>query len=146
MVKETRSYIEMLRKFGGDIGLPKLDVDKLIEGHRKNIDALSQSAEIAVKGTQSVAQKQREVLEAGLREATALARAFQPLGNPQENLSRQTEFARKVFDIAVQGTKETAELTKQSTSEAVKIIQERLKDSLQEIRGSVTRPEKPAKT
>ncbi|MGX5803447.1 phasin family protein [Bradyrhizobium sp. Arg314] len=114
-------------------------MDKLIEGHRKNIDALGHSAEIAVKGTQSVAQKQREVLEAGLREATALARAFQPLGSPQETLSRQTEFARKVFDIAVEGTKETAQMTRQSTADAVKIIKDRLKDNLEEIRGSVSR-------
>ena len=140
MAEQTQSYIEMLRKFGSDIGLPKLDVDKLIESHRKNIDALGQSAEVAVKGTQSVAQKQREVLEAGLREATALARAFQPLGSPQENLARQAEFARKVFDIAVQGTRETAQLTRQSATDAAKIIQDRLKDSLQEIRGSVSGP------
>src|SRR3954466_9325926 len=95
----------MLKKFGSDIGLPKLDVDRLVEGQSKTIDALGQSAEIAVNGAHSVAQKQREILEAGVREASALTRAFQPRGNPQENLSRQTEFARKVFDIAVQGLK-----------------------------------------
>jgi phasin family protein len=145
MTKDTQTYIDMLRKFGSDIGLPKLDVDRLIEGHRKNIDALSQSAKVAVKGTQSVAEKQRDVLEAGLREATSLARAFQPLGNPKENIARQTEFARKVFDIAVEGTKESAQLARQSTGDAVKIIQSRLKESLEEIRGSVSRPEKSVK-
>ena len=73
MTQDTTSYIEMLRKFGSDLGLPKLDVDKLIEAQKKNIDALSESARVAAQGAQSVAQKQREVLEAGLREATTLA-------------------------------------------------------------------------
>jgi hypothetical protein len=63
----------MLRKFGSDLGLPKVDVDMLIEGHKKNIDALSQSATVTAQGAQSMAQKQREIFEAGLQEATKLA-------------------------------------------------------------------------
>src|SRR6266850_807071 len=47
MTQDTTSYIEMLRKFGSDLGLPKLDVDKLIEAKKKNIDALSESARVA---------------------------------------------------------------------------------------------------
>src|SRR5438876_11101682 len=127
MTQDTTSYIEMLRKFGSDLGLPKLDVDKLIEAQKKNIDALSESAKVAAQGAQSVAQKQREVLEAGLREATTLAREYKPLGKIHENVALQTEFARKVFEIAVQGAQESASTARQSTTEAVKIIQDRVK-------------------
>src|SRR5713226_10137742 len=123
MTQDTTSYIEMLRKFGSDLGLPKLDVDKLIEAQKKNIDALSESARVAAQGGQSVAQKQREVLEAGLREAATLAREYKPLGKVHENVALQTEFARKVFEIAVQGAQESASTARQSTTEAVKIIQ-----------------------
>jgi len=41
MTENVQSYIDMLRNFAGGLGLPKLDVDKLIETHRKNIDALA---------------------------------------------------------------------------------------------------------
>ena len=139
MTQDTTSYIEMLRKFGSDLGLPKLDVDKLIEAQKKNIDALSESARVAAQGAQSVAQKQREVLEAGLREATTLARGYQLLGKLQDNLALQTEFAKKVFEIAVKGAQESATTARQSTGEAVKIIQDRLKESFEEFRGSVSR-------
>ena len=139
MTQDTTSYIEMLRKFGSDLGLPKLDVDKLIEAQKKNIDALSESARVAAQGAQSVAQKQREVLEAGLREATTLARGYQPLGKLQDNLALQTEFAKKVFEIAVKGAQESATTARQSTGDAVKIIQDRLKESFEEFRGSVSR-------
>ena len=139
MTQDTTSYIEMLRKFGSDLGLPKLDVDKLIEAQKKNIDALSQSARVAAQGAQSVAEKQREVLEAGLREAANLARGYQPLGKIQDNLAVQTEFARKVFEIAVKGAQESATTAKQSTSEAAKIVQDRLKESFEEIRASISR-------
>lgn len=139
MTQDTTSYIEMLRKFGSDIGLPKLDVDQLIEAQKKNIDALSQSARVAAQGAQSVAQKQREVLEAGLREATTLARGYQLLGKLPDNLALQTEFAKKVFEIAAKGAQESTTTARQSTGEAVKIIQDRLKESFDEMRGSVSR-------
>jgi phasin family protein len=139
MANETTSYVDMLRKFGGDLGLPKVDVDKLIESHKKNIDALSQSATVAAQGAQSVAQKQREIFEAGLQEATKLAQGYQPLGKLQDNLALQTEFAKKVFEIAVKGAQESTTTARQSTSEAVKIIQDRLKESFDEMRSSVNR-------
>jgi hypothetical protein len=77
---DTSSYIEMLRKFGSDLGLPKMNVDQLVETQKKNIEALGESAKVAAQGAQSVAQKQREVIEAGLREATAFAHEYKPLG------------------------------------------------------------------
>lgn len=134
---DTTSYIDMLRKFGSDLGLPKLNVDELLQAQKKNIDALGQSVKVAAEGAQSVAQKQREVLEAGLREAETLAREYKPLGQMHENIALQTEFARKVFEITVEGARESASTARQSTTEAVKIIQDRVKESLEEIRANV---------
>ena len=138
---DNSSYSDMLRKFGSDLGLPKLNVDELLQTQRKNLEALGQSAKVAAQGAQSVAQKQREVLEAGLREAATLAREYKPLGQIHENLALQTEFARKVFDIAVKGAQDSASTARQSTTEAVKIIQDRMKENFDEFRASV-RPNK----
>ena len=46
---DTSSYIEMLRKFGSDLGLPKMNVDQLVETQKKNIEALGQSAKVAAQ-------------------------------------------------------------------------------------------------
>jgi phasin family protein len=139
MMTDTTSYIEMLKKFGSDIGLPKLDVDKLIETHKKNIDALGQSAKVAAQGAQSVAQKQREVVEAGLREAATLAREYKPLDKVHENVAAQTEFASKVLEITLKGAVDSVTTARQSTADAVKIVQDRVKESLEEIRASIGR-------
>ena len=141
MTKESQSLADMLRGFASNIGLPQVDVEKLIETNRKNIEALAASATFAAGAAQSLAQKQRQVLEASLREAQALARDLKPLGSAQENLAKQTEFARKVFDISLQGAREAAQTSKQSAAVQVKIVQERMKASLEEIRASLTRPE-----
>jgi len=139
MTNETQSYVDMLRTFASNVGLPNVDVEKLIESNRKNIEALAASAKVAAGTAQSMAQKQREVLEASLREAQALARDYGPLGSARENLAKQTEFARKMFDISLQGAREAAETSRQSTAEQMKIIQERMKAGLEEIRASMSR-------
>jgi hypothetical protein len=41
-----------------------------------------------------------------------------------------------MFEIAVQGAQESASTARQSTTEAVKIIQDRVKESFEEIRAS----------
>src|SRR5260370_738588 len=106
---DTISYIEMLRKLGAALGLPKPNVDQLVETQTKNIEAFGQSAQLVAQGAQSVAQKQRERMKAGLREAMAFARENQALGRVNANLAQQTEVARKIFEIAVKEAQETAD-------------------------------------
>jgi phasin family protein len=126
-------FFDMFRKFGADLQVPQFDLDKMMEVHRKNIEALTASATAMAEGAQTMAQKQREIVEAGLREATALAQEIK--AHSDENLARQTEFAKKVFDIAVRGAQDTAQLTRLSTGDAVKILQNRMRESMEEIRG-----------
>jgi hypothetical protein len=100
----TNPFLDMLRKFGGNLQVPQFDLDRMIEAHRKNIEALTSSATAMAEGGQAMAQKQREIVEASLREASALAHQIKSQG--KQSVARQTEFAKKVFDIAVQGAQD----------------------------------------
>jgi|SRR5208337_2051911 len=140
--KSGQTYMEMLRGFGDKLGLPQIDVEKLIEANRKNLDALNESAVAAAGGAQTVLRKQREVLEAGLREATTLVRGYQPLGDPKETLAKQTEFAKRLSELAVRGAKDSAQTTRESTTEAVMILQDRMKAALEEVRATVRNADK----
>lgn len=140
--KTGQKYMDMVRGFGDKLGLPQIDVEKLIEANRKNLDALNESAVAAAGGAQAVVRKQREVLEAGLREATTLVRGYQPLGDPKETMAKQTEFAKKLFELAVQGAKDSAQTTRELSTEAAKILQDRMKAALEEVRATVSHADK----
>ncbi len=139
MAEDQQSWLEMLRKFGSDLDLPKVDVDKLIEVHRKNLDALQRSAQVSSEGAKSLADKQREIVETAFREAAAMARDFKPTGNPQEIIAKQAEFARKAFDITVQNTRDITELATRTTADATAIIRDRLRESLNELGAGLRR-------
>src|SRR5262245_61073896 len=134
----TQSFLDMIEEFGTGLGVPKVDVDKLIEVHRRNIDALGRSAQVATEGAKSLADKQREIIETAFRETSAMVRDFKPTGDPQEMLVKQTEFARKAFDITLQNSRDIAELAMKTTSDATAIVRERLRESLSELRNSVS--------
>jgi phasin family protein len=136
MSEGSQTIIDMIKKFGTDLKLPSVDMDGVIAHHRKNLEALGQSTKVAAEGAASLAAKQREILEAAMAEMTNLAKGFKMPGTPQEAMTAQTEFAKKAIEAAIQNTKDMAELVQKSNAEALSIIQNRMKESFEEIRSS----------
>src|SRR6266536_929994 len=101
MAEQGQSFTSMFTKLAEDLKLPRVDTEQLIEAHRKNIDALARSAEVASEG------------------------------------AKQAEFAKKAFEAAVRNTRDVAELVQRSSTDALKIIQHRMQQSFEEIRGTV---------
>jgi len=129
---DANPFLDMMRKFGTDLKVPKFALDQMVEAQRKNLEAMASSVSAMTEGAQAMAQKQREIVEASLREATNLAQDLK--AQSDQNVARQTEFTKKVFDIAIKGAQDTAQLTRLSTGEAVKILQERMRAGLDEVR------------
>ena len=75
MTEEAKqSFIHIVRQFALDLGLPSVDVEKLVATHKKNFEALTQTAQIATDSVKSVAAKQKETIESAFREAVEMLR------------------------------------------------------------------------
>ena len=142
MTDATQSYLDILSKFGAELGLPTVDVDRLLEAHKKNIEALANSASVISEGARSVAEKNQEIFEAGLHELTAIARDYRPLAAEADLAEKRVEFAKKVFDAIAKNARDVNDIANQSTKEASRIFQDRLKTSIDEIKASVGKSEK----
>jgi phasin family protein len=114
--------------------MPKVDVDAILDHHRKNFEALEKSARATAAGASSVLSRQREMLEETLHEIAGMARDYKPSGNPREFVDKQADLARKSFETAVRNVSEVAELVKKSGTESVDILRARIKDAMEEIR------------
>lgn len=77
MTKESQSFVDIVRQFASDLGIPKVDVDKLVETHRKNFEALTQTALVASDGVKSLATKQKEMVEFRLSRGSRHGPEFQ---------------------------------------------------------------------
>lgn len=133
---QSQQFIDMFTKLGQDLKLPSVDVQKLVEHHRKNLEALEKSAKVASTGASTMMSKQREIIESTLREMTDMARGFGTGTNPQELVSKQADLAKRTFEAALSNTREMAEIVQKSGSDVFKIMQDRMRESLQEIQAS----------
>jgi phasin family protein len=131
---ETESFMDMFTRFGRELKMPKVDVEAILDHHRKNFEALEKSARASAAGASSVLSRQREMLEESLHEIAGMARDYKPSGNPREFVDKQADLAKKSFETAVKNASEVAEMVKKSGTESVDILRARIKDAMEEIR------------
>ena len=72
-----------------------------------------------------------------MKEVAEMARDYKPGGSPQEMFTKQAEFGKKAMEAAITNTRDIAELVQKSGTDAFKIIQDRMQESYEEIRGSL---------
>ena len=131
-----QSFIDIVRQFALDLGLPKVDVDKLVIAHQKNFVALTQTAQITSESVKSIAAKQKETIESAFREAVEMARSVKLTGDPKELLAKQTEAVNRALDAAVGNTREVAERIQKANADAFKVVADRITESIAEVRQS----------
>jgi phasin family protein len=139
MTQTPQAMLDMFRKLGEDMKVPAVDMDKIVEHHRKNLEALAASGKAAAEGATAIAAKQKEIVEAAVRDIQAAAENFKLPGSAQEMMAAQSEFAKRAMEAAVKNTRDMAELVQKSNAEAVRVIQDRMKESFEEIRQSFSR-------
>lgn len=139
MADPAQGFTDMFKKFGEQLKVQPFDMTKIMEHHQKNLEAMTKSWQAMAEGASGIAQKQKEIFEAAMKDMAEMAQSYKPGGNPQEVMAKQAEFAKKAMEAAIANTKDIAELVQKSSTEAFKIVQDRMKESYEEIRTSVER-------
>lgn len=131
---ESDSFLDMFSRFGRDLKLPSVDVQSILDHHRKNLEALEKSARASAAGASSVLARQHEMVQEAMGEITRMAQNYQAPGNPQDLMAKQADFARKSFETTLKNASEVADLVRKSSTESVEILRDRIKDAMAEIR------------
>jgi phasin family protein len=137
MADPAQNFTDMFKKFGEQLKVQPFDMTKIMEHHQKNLEAMTKSWQAMAEGASGIANKQKEIFEAAMKDMAEMAQSYKPGGNPQDVMAKQAEFAKKAMEAAIANTKDIAELVQKSSTEAFKIVQDRMKESYEEIRTSV---------
>jgi phasin family protein len=137
MSDDLRQSLEnMVKKLGSDLGLPKVDVDKLIETHKKNFDALVEAVRLASAGAREVAAKQRELIESTINDAFALVGEVKPGVDAASLLAQHRETVAQTLDKTIASTGAIADQIQTLNMEMLNMMTDRLTANLGEIRAS----------
>ena len=118
-----QNFTEMFQKLGEQLKVPSFDMTRIM----------------MASGATAVANKQREIFEGAMKEIADIARDYRPGGSPQDIFTKQAEFGKKAMEAAIANTRDIAELVQKSGTDALKIIQERMQESYEEIRGTLAK-------
>ena len=126
----TRMFSEM--RFPS--GLP--DTGALLAAHRRNLDAFSAANRVALEGAQTVARRNLEIMQQTMTELTDQIRELaSPGAGTGDTAQRQAELVRRAYERAVANIRELTELIQRSNKEALDLLQTRVQEAVEEVRG-----------
>lgn len=125
--------------------MPGIEMEKLVDAQRKNIEAITSANKVAFEGVQAIMQRQGEILRQSMSEASTVMQDMAAAGTPEDRMARQAEVVKKAFETALANMKELAEMGAKSNTEAMETINRRVSESIDEVRDAVTAVAKETK-
>ncbi|MGM0560390.1 MAG: phasin family protein [Pseudomonadota bacterium] len=126
--------------------VPGFDPQQVLEAQRKNIEAITNANRVAYEGAQAMAQRQAEIFQTTMEEASKVMNDMAASGAPEERMAKQAELCRQAFEKAIANMRELAEMGAKSNSEAQDLINQRVSESIEEVRGTIQKMSEEAKT
>ena len=140
----AKAFSDFSKTFG-NYKMPEVDMDGLLASQRRNIEALTAANRVAFEGVQAIARRQAELLKQALDEATEASRHLIGAGTPEEKLATQAAIAKDAFDIAIANMREIAEMAAKSNTQALDLVNQRVSESLEEVKTSIARKARKTK-
>jgi phasin family protein len=116
--------------------LPNVDLQSIMEGRRRDIEAIVKANEVALNGIKSVADKQAAILQTVLAELGTKLKSMAQDGSPS---AKATEMAQQAVEKALGAMRALAEANGQSQAQVLDVINTRVQQSIDEIRATLRR-------
>ncbi|MBI4183356.1 MAG: phasin family protein [Proteobacteria bacterium] len=120
-------------KFMPKMPLVEFDVDAVIEGQRKNMEAVGAAQKCALEGAQKILKYQVDAFQKAAEDVNAAIKAMTDAKTPQERFAKQTEAVQKAFERAVGQTREVSEMVLRSNVEVAAPLNKRFAEGLDEV-------------
>lgn len=117
--------------------VPGLNAEALLEGGRKDIEALLAANERVFTSIEALSHKQTALLLDIMREWQAGAKDVISKGSPSEKATHVSQHAQRAFGHALANMKEMAEIAAKSHEDVLNILNKRYQENIEEFRKSI---------
>jgi phasin family protein len=125
--------LKSLEQFNMQGMMPGLDMQKLLDARRKDIEALTEANRIAFDSMQAMAQKQAEILRRSLEQIQTNAQQAMSGSNAMANAAKQSDLAQKALQQAMDNVREITEAGQKAQTQAFEIITRRIQENMAEM-------------
>jgi phasin family protein len=128
-----------MQKMMADMKMPAFDWESMLAANRRNIEAFAQANQLAAEGAQAILRRQGEILKGSMEEANKTLKTMLADGTPEDKLARQAEAMKSAFEQAIANFRELSEMASKSNAEAFAVVNKRVSESLEELKGVVAK-------
>ena len=126
-------------KFAGEFKFPVVPVEIFVETGRKNFAALTTASTAAVESIKTIAQRQGDMFRAAMEDFSKHGSDVLAAATVEEKATKQIDFAKKSYEVAVANAKELAELYSKSQAEAFATLSERVSELSDEVKAAIAK-------
>lgn len=131
----TKALTEFdITKFAKDLKVPNMEVERLFETHKRNIEAISSAGQVVAEGFQAFSKRQAEIVRETLENAGDAVRNLMATTSPEESANRQADIAKQSLERAMSNMRELVELATKANNEAAEVLNQRLLDNLDDLK------------
>ncbi|MFV3128766.1 phasin family protein [Niveispirillum sp. KHB5.9] len=127
------------QKAFGEFKLPSADFEGVVTAQRRNVEAIVAANQLAVEGYQAVARRQAEIIRQSLEETSSIVTELLTPGTPEDKVAKQAALVKNSFEKASANLKELSELVAKSNTEAAEVLSKRVKESIEELQGILSK-------
>ena len=113
--------------------LPGVNVNEIIQGRKKDIEAVTEANRLAYEGMKALGMRQAEMLKEAIAEWQMVAAGMSAM-SATDMTTKRTDLARQVFGKALTNMRELAEMAAKSQSQAGEVVTRRFQDNLAEMK------------
>ena len=135
MAEARPSFFDFdVTKMMADFRFRPFDVEAIMGGQRRNIEALSQANQLAVEGAQALARRQIELARKRSKMSRRCCATSRQPGSTEDSIAKKTEYAKQMIEKSVSHGREIATMATKAGTEAADVLRKRASESLDEWR------------
>jgi phasin family protein len=114
---------------------PGADIQTVMDGQQKNLEALQKAQQVAFSGTLALLQRQADMLRETLEEVARTTQEAAKGASPEDITAKQAAAFQAAMDRGFAILRELTELIAKGNSETFEVINKRFAEGVTEIRG-----------
>jgi phasin family protein len=126
-------------KVAGEFKLPTMNVETFVETGRKNFAAVTTVSTAAVESFKAIAQRQGDMVRSAMEDFSKYGSDVMSAATIEEKATKQIDFAKKSYELAVANTKELADLYTKSSTEAFETLSARVAELTEEVKAAIAK-------
>lgn len=148
MIKQEFPFVDMDKLMGdlnindmmGKLNVPAIEMEKVLDIHRKNLEAVVSVNKMAVEGLQELARVQAEMVKSGVTDFSAGVKDL-AAGNVDAQAALKGDLVKSAVEKTVGNLKEVSEVATKYNKDITETIQGRVEAAIAEVKALADKEE-----